>query len=320
MSTCLNCCGLSVSLLVSNIEKMSSWLSALPVVAAHMPKVLADHVDGYYSPDLFSLVVAAPGTGKGTAGKTKKLGHILNERLIRDSSMRKADYEAMTDEQKSQVSEPKEQSLFIPANSSSQAIYDTLDANGGSGLLFETEIDTMLNATGQDWGNFSDITRKAFHHESISINRRDELFFIDNPRLSICLTGTFDQFTEMFQSAENGHFSRYALYTFNDPRRWQSHRPTAQSRQLEDSLQAASIELCELYTKLKPRAKPLQVDPTSEQWEMIDSTFLNKMQLIEDWDLSSYLHTSNNRAAIFSSSKDVDVCRFTYLPEESGYP
>jgi len=287
--------------LISEQHRKDVFLvSALPVVAAHMPKVLADHSDGYYSPDLFTLVVAAPGTGKGTAGKAKKLGHVLNEHLIRDSKIRKADYEAMTDEQKSQVSEPREQSLFIPANSSSRAIYDTLDANGGSGLLFETEIDTMLNATGQDWGNFSDITRKAFHHESISINRKDENFSINKPRLSICLTGTFDQFTEMFQSAENGHFSRYALYTFNVPRIWQSHRPTAQSRQLVVSLEAASMELYELYSKLKPRAKPLYVDLTSEQWSMIDSTFSDKMQLIEDLDLSSYLHASNNRAAILA--------------------
>jgi hypothetical protein len=275
-------------------------VAALPVLAAHMPNVLAAHADGYYSPDLFTQIIADPGAGKGVAIKGKKLGDVLNKELIEQSKRGKENFEAMPDERKAELSPPKDRCLFIPANSSSRAIYDTLEANGGSGLLFESEIDTMLNATGQEWGNFSDITRKAFHHEALSINRKSEKFFIDNPRLSICITGTFDQFKAMFESAENGHFSRYALYTFDVPRKWQSHRPTKNSRALDDSINTASETLFRLWQTLNRRNKPLYVDLLDEQWQMIDDTFAEKMQIIDDLDLSKYLHASNNRAAVLA--------------------
>lgn len=275
-------------------------ISALPVIAAQMPNVLAGHVDGYYAPDLFTLIVAGPGTGKGISSKAKAFGHVLNEQIIEQSKREIANFENMPDEEKLNQQRPHERSLLIPANSSSRAIYDTLDANGGNGLLFENEIDTLINATAQEWGNFSDVVRKAFHHESISINRKKERFYIDNPRLSICLSGTFDQFKNMFQSAENGHFSRYALYTFDVPRVWQSHRPTHNSKALVESVETASQSLYDMHQRLSERDKPLYIDLDDSQWQMIDDTFGDKMQVIEDLDLSSHLHASNNRAAVLA--------------------
>lgn len=275
-------------------------ISALPVIAAQMPNVLAGHLDGYYSPDLFTLIVAAPGTGKGISSKAKAFGHKLNEAIIKECEQYRAEYENAPDEEKTTMPEPKDRSLFIPANSSSRAIYDTIAANGGNGLIFENEIDTMLNATSQEWGNFSDVCRKAFHHESLSINRKGERFYIDNPRLSMCLSGTFDQFKNMFESAENGHFSRYGLYTFDVQRAWQSHRPTKESRSIIESVETASQELYQMQQRLSDRDKPLYIDLTEEQWQMIDETFAEKMQIIEDLDLSTYLHASNNRAAVLA--------------------
>lgn len=288
------------SLIEQQHRKDVFLIASLPVLASHLTKVVAGHADGYYSPDLFTLIVADPGAGKGVASKAKKLGNSLNKHLIERSKQERDNFESLPNDDKNLLSEPKDRSLFIPANSSSRAIYDTMEANSGWGLLFETEIDTMLNATGQEWGNFSDITRKAFHHEDISINRKNERFFIDNPRLSICITGTFDQFKKMFDSAENGHFSRYALYTFDVPRKWQSHRPTEKSMQLDQSIQSASEKLFRLHQSLQRRTDHLYIDLTDQQWELIDSTFAENMQAIEDLDLSSYLHASNNRAAILA--------------------
>lgn len=287
-------------------------VSALPVIAAQMPNVLAAHIDGYYSPDLFTLIVAGPGTGKGISSKAKAFGYVLNENIIEQSRRDIAEYEALPDEEKASRDEPKEQSLLIAANSSSRGIYDTLERNGGNGLIFENEIDTLLNATSQEWGDFSDVVRKAFHHESISINRKKDRYYIDNPRLSICLSGTFDQFKNMFESAENGHFSRYGLYTFDVERIWQSHRPTRESRALIESVKTASQSLYQMHQRLKERGEdnPLFIDLTDNQWQMIDDTFSQKMQIIEDLDLSSHLHASNNRAAVLALRM---ACIFTVL-------
>jgi hypothetical protein len=288
------------SLFEKEYKKDVFLISALPVIAAQMPNVLAGHLDGYYTPDLFVQIVADPGTGKGAATRAKKLGHVLNEQIIAKSKKEMQDYFNLTDEQKEEVARPQLRSLYIAANSSSRGVYDTLDRNEGSGLIFENEIDTLLNATKQDWGDFSDIVRKAFHHEAISINRKDERFWIDNPRLSICLTGTFDQFKKMFESAENGHFSRYGLYTFDPERVWQSHRPTKKSRALAESVESASVQLQSMHQRLTDREEPLYIDLTDSQWQQIDDTFANKMQIIEDLDLSKHLHASNNRSAVLA--------------------
>lgn len=290
----------SCSFIEEDHQKDVFLVASLPVMASHMPKVLANHVDGYYTPDMFTLPVADPGAGKGIANKAKKMGTVLNKHLIENSRLEKEEYYSLSDKDKAKLTEPRDRSLFIPANSSSRAIYDTLDANGGWGLIFESEIDTMLNAIAQDWGNFSDVCRRAFHHESVSINRKGEHFFIDKPRLSICITGTFDQFKKMFESAENGHFSRYALYTFEVPRKWKSHRPTSKSRQLDGLIQTASENLCRMYKMLDHRPESLYIDLTEDQWQMIDDTFAEKMRIIDDLDLSRYLHASNTRTAVLA--------------------
>jgi hypothetical protein len=287
-------------LLIDGHRRDIFLISALPVLAAQMPNVLAQNVDAFYSPDLFTLIVGEPGSGKGISSDAKGLGHVLNETIIQQSKQAIADFEALEDEDKTGKERPKEKSLLIPANSSSRAIYDTIQSNEGSGLMFENEIDTLLNATKQEWGNFSDVVRKSFHHESISINRKNERYFIDSPRLSICLSGTFDQFKKMFGSAENGHFSRYGMYTFEVDRKWRSHRPTSNSRAFTDSIESGSQRLYKMYKLLINRNEPLYINLTGEQWQRIDDKFAKKMQFIENFDLSKHLHASNNRAAIIA--------------------
>jgi hypothetical protein len=104
----------------------------------------------------------------------------------------------------------------------------------------------------------------------------------------------------MFESAENGHFSRYGLYTFDPERVWQSHRPTKKSRALAESVESASVQLQIMHQLLTDREEPLYIDLTDSQWQQIDDTFANKMQIIEDLDLSKHLHASNNRSAVLA--------------------
>jgi len=275
-------------------------VSSLPVLSSQMPNVLAAHRDCYYSPDIFVQVVAGPGTGKGEASKALPLGLETDRHIREESKLEIQHFEETPDEEKTNLDTPKQQSLLIPVNASSRKMLDRIDANNGNGLLFETEIDTLIDATKQDWGNYTGTIRKSFHHEPLSIIRTDGEYYINNPRLSVLLTGTFDQFKAMFESAENGHFSRYALYTFDAPRKWQSHRPTRNSQSLQESVAESGKEMYEMYRRLSNRNTPLYIDLTDEQWEHIDKTFSEKMQIIENLGLSKHLHASNNRAAIIA--------------------
>ena len=80
----------------------------------------------------------------------------------------------------------------MPANSSATAMCQTLFENDGVGLMFETEGYTLASTFKSEHGNYSDALRKAFHHESISYNRRKDREFVElkTPRLSAVLSGT----------------------------------------------------------------------------------------------------------------------------------
>lgn len=76
---------------------------------------------------------------------------------------------------------------LILANSSASAFIQTLADTDFIAMIFETEADTLSGTFKQEWGNFSDVLRKAFHHERTSLFRRKDLEFIDikDPHLAL---------------------------------------------------------------------------------------------------------------------------------------
>lgn len=88
--------------------------------------------------------------------------------------------------------EPVFRDPFMPGNSSSSAVYRALDANGGWGIMFRTEADTVSNMLDSDYGHYSDLMRKAYQYETVSMNRVSDKIHIDieNPRLSVLITCT----------------------------------------------------------------------------------------------------------------------------------
>ena len=57
--------------------------------------------------------------------------------------------------------EPPMRMLIIPANSSASSLLKILGDNDGIGLLFESEGDTLSQTLKSDYGNYSDVLRKA---------------------------------------------------------------------------------------------------------------------------------------------------------------
>ena len=92
--------------------------------------------------------------------------------------------------------------LIIPANSSASSFLNILNDNEGRGLLFETEGDTLSQTLRSDYGNYSDVLRKAFHHEQVNQSRRKDREFVDisEPCVSVALAGTPEQVAEVKES------------------------------------------------------------------------------------------------------------------------
>ncbi len=188
---------------ISNSETDSDilLLGTLTVLSACMP-----HIKGVYDrrtvyPNLFLFVTARASSGKGRLNLCRHLVEPIHDRLreineaeVMEYKHKLAEYNA-AGKKKVDMEKPEEppmRMLFIPANSSATAVYQVLNDNGGEGLMFETEGDTLANTFGSDYGNYSDGFRKAFHHETISYIRRKDREYVNikQPKLSTLLTGT----------------------------------------------------------------------------------------------------------------------------------
>ena len=173
--------------------------------------------------NLYLFIVADAGMGKGALTLCRELVSPINQRLHEESAQMMDDYRReMAEFQKSKTKEPDAQvptpppqkTLIIPANSSSSSFISILADNNGIGLLFETEGDTLSQTLKSEHGNYSDILRKGFHHETFGMTRRKdrEYIEIEFPQISVVLAGTPEQVRRLIPDSEDGLLSRFIFY------------------------------------------------------------------------------------------------------------
>lgn len=217
--------------LVEETEKEVFLLGALGVISGVLPNIHG-HYDGkWIGPNLYVFIIGPYGVGKGGLEYSRCFGQAIHDHKKTESETQltaykvdilnfevaKKKYSNKKSESKELPSEPNKpfrQMIFLPANNSKSGIIQLLKENNGKGIIFESEGDTLSDALKQDYANFSDILRKSFHHEQISMFRRmnDELIEIDHPELSVVLSSTPDQLKTLIPSPENGLISRFLYY------------------------------------------------------------------------------------------------------------
>ena len=270
---------------ISNSEADSDilLLGTLTVLSACMP-----HIRGVYDrrtvyPNLFLFVTARASSGKGRLNLCRHLVEPIHDRLreineaeVMEYKHKLAEYNA-AGKKKVDMEKPEEppmRMLFIPANSSATAVYQVLNDNGGEGLMFETEGDTLANTFGSDYGNYSDGFRKAFHHETISYIRRKDREYVNikQPKLSTLLTGTPRQIMNLISDAENGLFSRFAFYYLDTKLVWNNVFANSSNETLEDYFQTLGREYQDFFNILK-ECKDITFYFTAEQEADFNATF-----------------------------------------------
>lgn len=161
--------------------------------------------------NLYAFIAAPAGSSKGVM---KFAAHSLNEykhKLKEEYDELKKHYDP-----KLKNEPPVERRHQIPANASSAAFVDSLANNEGVGLIFETEANTLTDNNKNEWGNYNTQLRTAFHHEPITLLRKESFVDIDKPKLSVLISGTLKQMTDLIVSSENGLFSRFIYYIFEN--------------------------------------------------------------------------------------------------------
>jgi len=276
-----NCC----ALFKDGIERDIFLTSALGVISSSLPKV-----EGYYfkrplSPHLYLFITGPSAAGKGSMDWSKYLGQTIHDQLMEQSNNERAAYEMELEKydnllkpiKQSAVKpkEPKRKMFFIPANSSNSAFTQALAENNNSGLIYESEADTMANTAKQDWGDSSDVFRKAFHHETVSLYRRKDSEYIEikNPHLAIVMAGTPNQVKRILPDSENGLFSRFMYYAFEDNGGFKSPFESGSQEDYISFFKEKGSVIYEYYQYLQSRTQPIVFKLTEDQGHRFTNCF-----------------------------------------------
>lgn len=268
-------------------EKDTFVTGALAILSGCIPNVTGEYGGRTVYPNLFSFVLAPAASGKGALQSSKELADKYHTETLKISSDQKKEYDIkMADYKKAQRFKKKEDNtpdeipeeppfkvVFIPANASNASLIQHLQKNKGKGIICETEADTMGQAFKNDWGSYSDLLRKAFHHEKISVSRKtnNEYFEINNPQLAVALSGTPKQVYNIISSAEDGLFSRFIFYVFKTDSIWIDPSPYGGRVNLTDHFARLSNTVYEMVLFLDDSKTTIHL--SREQWNKFNPTF-----------------------------------------------
>ncbi len=292
----------SCKLFQPGIEKDVFLIASIAVLSGCLPNIEGIYFDEPYSPHLYVFITAPAGSGKGKMKWARYFGQAIHDNLNEQWQKEQERYEFMRDTnsylsckvkiESSKPIEPKRKMFYIPANSSSSAFIQALSANNFKAVLFETEADTLAETFKQEWGNFSDILRKAFHHESTSMFRRkdNEYTEIKDPHIAIVLSGTPRQVHNMMPDVENGLFSRFLYYAFEDYSDFKNPFVSHGQVNYSDFFTKKATIIYELFKILDQSDLPIQIKLSTQKAEEFTRNFneiLNRNKLLLGNDFSA---------------------------------
>ena len=275
----------SAGLFEDEIEKDVFLIGSIAVLSGCFPNIEGIYFDERHSAHLYAFITAPAGSGKGKMKWSRFFGQAIHEQMVEKTKAERLAYEDEMEKYNNltrqerldgeRPNEPLRRMFFIPANSSSSAFIQALADNNFTGVIFETEADTLANTFKQEWGNFSDVLRKSFHHESTSLFRRkdNEFIEIENPHVAIALSGTPRQVQNMMPDVENGLFSRFLYYAFEDSSDFKN--PFISHRQVDyiEFFKLQGQRIFKLYQKLCSLRNPISFSLTQEQGRLFTGQF-----------------------------------------------
>ena len=199
------------------------------------------------------MIVAPPASGKGVMNDAKHLFSAI-EKQRRDM------YKTFT----------------IPGNISAAMLIQMMSANEGSGILCETEADTITNALNQDWGDFSDTLRKGFHYEEVSYARKgeEEKIKLDKTNLSALITCTPGQVPKLMKEQSDGLYSRFLFYYSDEFTDFDLDIPNYNEEVIEKRLSEYKTVYRNVYEYFEQH--PLEIRMEPELWKYLITHFKGK--------------------------------------------
>ena len=195
------------------IDKDIVLISTLGVMSSIFPSTKGLYESSSVALNLYTLLVAPPGSGKGkmkwAARLTNKVENLLlEEHEIIVKRLKKAkDILGL----KTLV----ERKINMGTDTSVIGLFKQMFVNKNFGIMFDSEGSTLTTMFKNDWSNFSNLLLKSLHNESHTITRSDRSITIEKTFLSIVLSSIPAQVFEMLKGVDNGLYSRFGIYYFS---------------------------------------------------------------------------------------------------------
>ena len=199
-------------------------LGAFTVLGASLSHVVrCQYGRKWQAPCMQTFIVAPSASGKSALTWVRLLIEPIHDKIrnevkeaMKTYRREKAAYDSLGKERRNQEAPvlPPNRMFLIPGNNTGTGILQNIMDSNGTGLICESEADTVSTAIGTEYGNWSDTLRKAFDHDRLSYNRRTDREYKETTAcyLSVLLSGTPAQIKPLISSPENGQFSRNIFY------------------------------------------------------------------------------------------------------------
>ena len=245
-----------LSLAHTPAEKDMLLMSALTACSSVLPNLYFKYGIGAkrYYPNLQLFIVGSAACGKGIANLALELVKPIHE------------------------ANP----LIIPGDATYPAFYQTLAKQKGRGYIHESEGSVITDIWRSSTANYNTALRKAAEHETISRARCKEASVIENPQLSMVLTGTFSQYKALVPSIENGYFSRLLTLIVDEHHAFNSQyvQPSESS---DETVKTCAEQLYHLYEKLlfsKPREFCLTPDQRTRLGNHLETAYPTLIRML----------------------------------------
>lgn len=271
-------------------ESCMLLMTSIATISSLLPNYYMKYGKHRMEANISFFGLAKAGSGKGLMSFCARLVKPIHEKMLHESEMIRRDHRARMEEQKKNKKVKTEYEseeipplkIFkIPADVSASAFIRTF-AETKRGIMFETEGDTLSKTLGMDFGEYSDLLRKAAHHEPVTFMRKDKnegvYLSIDYPCLSVVLSGTPKQLKNLMKDSENGLFSRFSIFYMTSEPEWMDQYAMDEGESFEDDFDEYANDLYVIYTKLDCLGKEgVLFRMTKEQRNKILSFFRTKM-------------------------------------------
>lgn len=267
-------------------ERDVFFLGLLTLTSTCFPIIQGVYDSKRVRANLFTFISAPAASGKGCLSWAHKMGDVIHETFLNEYNQELAEYESLDEEQRREQKRPELKRLFIAADNTSASIISNLGANQSFGIIYDNEADTLTKANKSEHGNFSNLLRKGFHHETIHYERKtnSQHIFIKEPAFSILISGTPGQIDKMVDDVENGLTSRFIFYNYVSPVKWKD--VFAKGQDLYGIFKSSAVELSQLtnsflFDFIRNPEKEIIFELSENQKKKLNGWFEEKLTFLD---------------------------------------